>query len=121
MRGFSLAVEIKTCVMKQKQPLHEILIFTGTSFSSKEFSEREQQKNLNGSPTEQLEKACWSGLLFELLPEILGNSFHRHENFIWEVMPANHFIRVCLGPAPAVPETKSCLDPYFCIPTHNSN
>jgi hypothetical protein len=121
MRGFSLAVEIKTSIMKQEKHLHEILIFTGTSFSSKEFSEKEQKKNLNCLPTEELEKACWSGLLFELLPEILGNPFHHHENFIWEVMPANHFIRVCLGPSPAVTESKSSLDPYFCRPTHNSN
>ncbi len=107
--------------MKQQQALHELLIFTGTRFSKKEFSEKDERENLNRSAIEKLEKACWSGILFDMLPEILGNPLHRHENFIWEVMPAHHYIRVCLGPAPAMPGSKNCLDPYFFLPNYSSN
>jgi len=107
--------------MKQANNIHELMIFTGTRFSKKEFCEKGGNENLNQSAAEKLESACWSGILFELLPEILGNSLHRHENFIWEVMPAHHYIRVCLGPAPAVPDSDSCLDPYFYLPTCHFN
>jgi hypothetical protein len=107
--------------MKQSHNLHELLIFTSTKFSKKEFCEKEERENLNRSATESLEKACWSGLLFEMLPEIVGNQFQSHDNFIWEVMPAHHYIRVCLGPEPEMPESETCLDPYFFLPTYNSN
>jgi hypothetical protein len=107
--------------MKHSDNLHELLIFSNTSFSKKEFCEKEGTENLNQSSAAKLEKACWSGLLFEMLPEILGNSNYRHENFIWEVMQAHQYVRVCLGPAPAALESKSCLDPYFFLPTYNQN
>ena len=101
--------------MTPKNITTEILFFTETRFSKKEFCERGEKKEsqLSCSDTEQLEKACWAGMLFEMLPEIAGDAHQQKENFIWSVMPAHHFIRVCLGSTPAMLGSENRIDPYF--------
>ena len=92
--------------------IREILLFTGTRFSKKEFCEKKENQTI-ASSMEQLEKACWAGMLFEMLPEITVDPLQQKENFIWNVMSAHHFIRVCLGPTPAIPGGETSIDPYF--------
>ena len=108
--------------MKPQNINQEILLFTGTSFSKKDFCEKNPEHgNRTASPIEQLQMACWSGMLFEMLPEILDRPLQKQEKFIWEVMPAHNFIRICLGPSPAIPESETCIDPYFFLPTIKFN
>ena len=109
--------------MTPKNITTEILLFTGTRFSKKEFCERGEKKESqkNCSDTEQLEKACWAGMIFEMLPEIAGDPHQQKETSIWSVMPAHHFIRVCLGAAPVVARSEDCIDPYFFLLTTSFN
>ena len=56
--------------MKTNSTQQEIILLTGTTFSAREWCERESNKENNLSDKEQLEEACWNGLLPEMLPEV---------------------------------------------------
>lgn len=100
--------------MKQETTHHEILLFTGNSFSRREFCSRDEKDNgQQFSPVEQMEKACWDGMLFEMLPEILGSCHVKRESFIWDIMSGKNFLRISLGPTPTITENETAIDPYF--------
>ena len=100
--------------MKQETTHHEILLFTGNSFSRKEYCSRDETDNGQKlSPAEELEKACWAGVLFEMFPEILGRSYVNRESFIWDIMIGKNFLRISIGPSPTITENETAIDPYF--------
>lgn len=98
----------------------EVLLFTGTSFSKSQLCEKSQSpgKELPGS-SEQLQKACWAGMLFEMLPGLAEIS--PAKTFVWEVIPSKTFIRVKSGTAPGPVENETSIDPYFLLPVKNFN
>lgn len=103
--------------MKQININHEILLFTGTGLTNREFCSRDEERD-NGrktSPLEALEKSCWDGLLHELLPELVGRPSAKTESFIWQIMPGNHFLRINMGSSPEMIEYETSIDPYFFI------
>ena len=54
--------------MKTAPIQQEILLMTGTKFSAREWAEKNVEDQNKLSATEQLEDACWNGLLHEMLP-----------------------------------------------------
>ena len=113
----------KSKVMKHETTTHEILLFTGTSFSRREFCSRNDEKD-NGrkfSPIEELEKACWDGMLYEMLPEILGSFSNKCESFIWHIVSGVHFLRINIGPQLDETESETSIDPYLFLESTNRN
>ena len=101
--------------MKPQTTNYEIMLFTGTGFSNRKFSSRDDEKE-NGrqlSAIEQLEKACWDGMLYEMFPEIPGSFSAKCESFIWHIMSGKNFLRICIGPVPSIVENETSIDPYF--------
>jgi hypothetical protein len=99
--------------MKPKTIHREILLFIDTSFAKKEWCEpgnlgHNEAKN----SANQLEKACWSGLIFEVLPGIF-NSDDQKIMYIWKVTQAEKFIHVSLGNVPGTAEYETSIDPYL--------
>jgi len=94
---------------------HEIMLFTGTCFASREFSSRAENNNTAGSASEELEKACWAGMLCEMLPEIVGDSSAKNEGFIWNIINGKNFLYITMGPHPQVHDNATTIDPYFMI------
>jgi hypothetical protein len=101
--------------MKPQTTYHEIMLFTGTRFASREFSSREENKHSSGSASEELEKACWAGMLCELIPEIAGEPNVKSENFIWNIVNGKNFLYITMGPHPQVHDNATTIDPYFMI------
>jgi hypothetical protein len=100
--------------MKPTSTHHEILLFTGTGLASRRFSTREENGNSKTySAIEELEKACWNGILFEMFPEILGSSYPKCESFLWHVLTGKNFLYINIGPSPVVAEHDTSIDPYF--------
>jgi len=119
----SLVSEFKTDKKLNMKPItinQEVLLFTGTSFSKRQLCEKKQSpgNELPGS-CEQLQKACWSGMLFDMLPDLAESS--PVKTFVWEVIPAKTFIRVKLGTTPGPIETETSIDPYFLLSVKNFN
>ena len=100
----------------------EILLFTNTCFSNRELCNLD---NNNGpdtnSYTEELEKACWSGMLFEMLPELTASSFCGCKMFIWNILTAGHFILVNQGSYPHPVESETSVDPHLFLGSFHSN
>jgi hypothetical protein len=108
--------------MKPQTQNHEILLFTNTSFSRRQLCEREDDfNNKPSNPSEEMEKACWSGLLFEMLPDILEAPTNNNMSFIWEVVPVSKFIRINVGATPQPVEHETSVDPYFFLSAQNFN
>ena len=100
--------------MKTTRTHHEILLFTGTSLTSKQLANNE--KNSHGqkfSAIEELEKACWNGIIYEMFPEILGSLYPKCESFLWHVLTGKNFLYINIGPNPVTADYDTSIDPYF--------
>ena len=106
--------------MKPTTINQEVLLFTGTSFSKRQLCEKDLTNgNEAAGSSEQLQKACWSGMLFEMLPDLLEIS--PVKIFIWEVIPGETFIRVKSGTTSESIERETSIDPYFLLSVKNFN
>lgn len=93
---------------------HEILLFTGTGLASKQLADNEE--NCHGktfSAIEELEKACWNGIIYEMFPEILGSLYPKCESFLWHVLTGKNFLYITIGPNPLTTGHDTSIDPYF--------
>ncbi len=85
----------------------EILLMTGTSFSSRQCWQKNEQEHL--SESEQLQEACCNGLLPEMLPEIcVANK----KIFLWQINENKSCIEIELGKFPEIKEKYFSIDPY---------
>jgi hypothetical protein len=99
--------------MKTNFAQQEILLMTGTSFSSRQWCEKNDQDSQNHlTEKEQLEEACWNGLLPEMLPEIYGQTCGKTKLYLWQIREAVSFIEIELGELPADKEKYFSIDPY---------
>ena len=100
--------------MNQTNLQHEIILFTGTSLTNKQLTNTEE--NINGrkySAIEELEKACWNGILYEMFPEILGSTYPKCQSFLWHVLTGKNFVYINIGETPVAAEHDTSIDPYF--------
>jgi hypothetical protein len=91
----------------------EILLVTGTSFSSRQFCETSDGINYSHlTEKEKLEVACWNGLLPEMLPEIFQQHGESKKLYLWEIREASSFIELELGEKYLEFEKEFSIDPY---------
>ena len=112
----------KIKVMKTTNIHHEILFFTGTSLASRQLADTKE--NSNGktySAIEELEKACWNGIIHEMFPEILTSVYPRCQSFLWHVLTGKNFLYINIGPNPVTAEHETSIDPYFFMMTVSEN
>ncbi|HEY1871528.1 MAG TPA: hypothetical protein VGG71_10745 [Chitinophagaceae bacterium] len=100
-------------MMKPETINQEILLFTNSSFCNRPFCRRNfnYENSENNSSMEELEKACWDGMLYELLPELFNNT--QHNNYIWKTASVINFLSINMGSYPQDFEKQNSLDPYF--------
>ena len=99
--------------MKTHTAQQEILLMTGTSFSSRTWcanDDVEEQKNI--TPEDRLKEACWNGLLPEILPEICKPKTGDKKLFLWQITEASSFIDVEMGEVPGETEQYFSINPY---------
>ena len=93
---------------------HEILLFTGTSLTNRQLANTEGNSQVRKySAIEELEKACWDGILYEMFPEILGSTYPKCESFLWHVLTGKNFVYVNIGATPVMADHDTSIDPYF--------
>jgi len=108
--------------MKTTTQHHEILLFTGTILTNKQLADTRENNNGKAcSPIEELEKACWNGILYEMFPEILSSLYHKCECFLWNVLSGKNFLYINIGPNPVTAEHETSIDPYFFMMTACEN
>lgn len=101
--------------MKTNSTHQEILLMTGTSFSTRQWIEKEPGRQKDLSEREQLEDACWNGLLYEILPEMNLNTQNK-KMFIWKIQEAGSFIGLELGETSEAINKQVSIDPYSFMP-----
>jgi len=112
----------KIKIMKTTNIHHEILFFTGTSLASRQLADTKE--NSNGktySAIEELEKACWNGIIHEMFPEILSSFYPKCQSFLWHVLTGKNFLYINIGPNPVTAEHDTSIDPYFFMMTVSEN
>jgi hypothetical protein len=103
--------------MKARSIQQEILLMTGTKFAAKEWAEKNVEDNKKLSPSEQLEEACWNGLLADMLPEVVEKGKEGKSLFLWHIRHCNSFLEIDLGESSPLIESEFSIDPYFFIPS----
>jgi len=106
--------------MKHEVTNHEVLLFTNTSFSKKQFCEKDD-KSAGPSMGDHLQGACWNGLVLEILPDIIKQQVHKKCTYTWEVLPAIHFMEIKMGAQPFVVSPDSSINPYLFCAEKNLN
>ena len=108
--------------MKTTNTHHEILFFTGTSLANRQLADTKE--NSNGktySAIEELEKACWNGIIHEMFPEILSSFYPKCQSFLWHVLSGKNFLYINIGPNPVTAEHETSIDPYFFLMAVSEN
>jgi len=99
--------------MKNNFTIQEILLITNTTFSSKEYIEKNpQEPGSNPTPKEKLVQACWNGMVNEMLPEISIKKNNKPLT-IWGLGKGEHLLYLQMGDVDAVPTTDTTLNPYI--------
>ncbi len=89
---------------------------SGTSFLSRQFIQDEgSMEKHHGSHYNQLEEACWNGLLQLLLPEIFEEPLGNKNLFMWKVTGLDKFIGMELGNIPSEKEIEFSIDPAIFV------
>jgi len=105
--------------MKTKNLQQEILLFTSSTFSQKEWCLKDaSDKQSFFQFREQLENACWNGLLEQMFPELLGWG---RQLFLWHVYAGKSFLSIELSEGSQTLERKCSIDPYLFIVSKNIN
>ena len=99
--------------MKTISTQQEILLVTGTSFSARCCFREDEVEKL--TETEQLEEACWNGMLKYMLPEICLQPAGK-KIYLWQIKEALSFIGLELGESPEEKENYFSIDPYAFLP-----
>jgi len=97
----------------------EILLLTGTNFSLRLCYDQDDSNNMHKlTEREQLEDACWNGLLPDILPEIIEQPYGG-KLYLWHIREAKSFIEIDLGETPEDKENIHSIDPYSFLPEYN--
>ncbi len=98
--------------MKTITTQQEILLFTDTRFSSRQWTGKEGiQAEKKLTPKEQLEEACWNGLIWQILPEICEKP-NDTSLTLWQINVANSFLDLRFSEFPIEVEKAFSVDPY---------
>jgi hypothetical protein len=106
--------------MEEQSTQQEVLIMTGTSFSTRQIIDKDDN-NSQLSENEKLEEACWNGMLPNMLPEIFTKTDAEPAIYLWKVREASAFIELELSDAPADIEAYYSLDPLAYVGSRNYN
>lgn len=91
----------------------EILLMTGTFFSSRQCLQKNEDDNQKYvAEAEQLQEACWNGQLREMLPEICEPFTGNRTLYLWQIRQNKSSLEIILGEAPDEIEREFSIDPH---------
>jgi hypothetical protein len=102
---------METAIIKQ-----EILLMIAP-FSKKELCENSASNNSrHQSYTDQLEEACWNGMLDEWLDSIIEKTTSGKRLCLWHIQQGKSFLEIELCDDPQLTERYLSIDPYSFLP-----
>jgi hypothetical protein len=108
--------------MKKISTQQEVLLLTGTNFSSRQWSTKDETPSKKLTDEEKLEEACWNGLLPEMLPEIFADTITPEKKlYLWQIKEGASFLEVEMGEYPEAKDNYFSIDPYSFLACRCSN
>lgn len=98
--------------MKTNYIQQEILLITGTVFLTRQWCEKDPDNQNKLTAKEELEEACWNGMLQEMIPEIYQRREGNKKLFLWQIKEGKSFIELELGEVPEEKDDHFSIDPY---------
>jgi hypothetical protein len=117
---YFLRLIIKAPDMKNSTQ-QEVLLITGTTFSSSQLSKKDESKPNSLTDIEQLEEACWNGLLQEMLPEIFDKTIADKKSYLWQIKEGKSFLELEWAESPVEKDNFFSIDPYDFLEAENYN
>lgn len=99
--------------MKPNATQQEILIHTDTQFAHRQWADRDASGSENLSAREKLEKACWDGLVRELIPELDMTLNTGKKLWLWQVHETHSFMALDFYEYPGPKDNRASIDPYL--------
>lgn len=97
----------------------EILLMTGTHFTSMQCWQKMNSENDHlRSESEQMQDACWNGLLKEMLPEVCKDNKNL---YLWQIRENKSCLNIELGELPTPLEAYFSIDPYTFLAEQSEN
>jgi hypothetical protein len=106
------------------EPTHaqqEVLLNTDTQFAHRQWAEKDANSTANLSAIEKLEKACWDGLVKELIPEVDITLKSDRKLWLWQVHETRSFLALDFYEYPGPKEKELSIDPYLFMGVVRSN
>ena len=107
--------------MEQNITQQEVLLNTDTQFAHRQWAERDIKGSENLSAIEKLEKACWDGLVKELLPELDITLVPVKKLWLWQVHETRSFLALDFYEYPGPKEKYASIDPYLFMDERRRN
>lgn len=93
--------------------LQEVLLNTETQFAHRQWAEKDASGSANLSTREKLEKACWDGLIKDLIPELDITLQTDKKIWLWQVHQTHTFLALDFYEYPESKDTETSIDPYL--------
>jgi len=105
--------------MKNSSIQIELLLVASTSLTM--LCEKDPAEIGNLSVEEQLEQACWNGLLNDMLPTFIQLPMDERKYFIWQIRKGESLLQIQLTDSVKEIAAQSSIDPYlFLSPVFNN-
>ncbi len=96
--------------MKKESVQQEIILVANSTFSNRELYHNDNRRGRTLSSMEQLEEACWNGLLEDSLPEIVEKSANGKSLYLWHIRHGRSFLQIELCEFPVMIEKRYSID-----------
>jgi hypothetical protein len=91
----------------------EVLLMTGTHFLAENWIKKDDNPaGRQLSEVEQLQEACWNGLLEMMLPEVLIKPSNDGILYLWDVKEAESFLELVLSEIPLPIDRRLSITPH---------
>ena len=97
--------------MEPKNIQQEILLNTDTHFANRQWADKETGESSRLNAIEQLEKACWDGLVKELIPELDITLQTKKKLWLWQVHETRSFLALDFYEYPGPKGNADSIDP----------
>ena len=107
--------------MPKSSQLQEVIIVSSTKFTAQQYVERGFNKSNTASSAETLKKACWNGMLKEMLPELFIPFSPDTQLFLWQMRECKNVFTLEMAENPTELDFEMSIDPYCFMELQNYN
>lgn len=101
--------------MEQNITQQEVLLNTNTQFAHTQWADKDSKGSENLSSIEKLEKACWDGLVKELIPELDITLVPNKKLWLWQIHETRSFLALDFYEYPGPKQKEASIDPYLFV------